>query len=307
MLKSRDVEDPINVWVHRPLAYGFVWATFRTSLTPNQVTLMATIVGIIAGGMWLWGTPGAMVAGGILLWTSAILDGADGILARAKKMSSEFGRALDGSADMLVGLVTTLAAFHHAYQKTNDPIYWYLAPVAIGMTVGHVYMYDFYKESYLRFTQINRNSDGGDAPQVAKRIAELEEEGGNLLGRMVLKHGLLSILRAQHAIVTVLNPGALRQGRRFTRNERTVEIYERHNIGPMRLWAIVSVAPHTYIMAMCAMFDHVELYLWIRLFLMNGVFFVALIWQRRATENTMRELADIGAAPVTISVQTAEA
>jgi phosphatidylglycerophosphate synthase len=275
-----------------------VWAIFRTSLTPNQVTLLATVVGLLAAVMWLWGTPAAMVAGGVLLWTSAILDGADGILARAKNMSSEFGRALDGSADLVVGLATTLAAFHHAYTSTEDPIYWYLAPVAIGMTVFHVYLYDFYKESYLRFTRPDRGGDGGDAPQVARRLAELEHEGGNWLGRFVLKHGLLSLLRAQHAIVSTINPGAMRQGRRFTLTDQTARIYERNNLGPMRLWAIVSVAPHTYIMSICGMLDRLDAYLWIRLFFMNAVFFTALFWQRRATQRTMRDLEDIGAAPV---------
>ena len=78
LLKSADVEDPINVYVHRPLAYAFVWSIFRTRITPNMVTLFAVFVGFIAGCMFLWGTPGAMVAGGLCLWASAILDGADG-------------------------------------------------------------------------------------------------------------------------------------------------------------------------------------------------------------------------------------
>ena len=38
-----------------------------------------------------------MIAAGALLWTAAILDGADGILARAKGQASQFGRALDGA------------------------------------------------------------------------------------------------------------------------------------------------------------------------------------------------------------------
>ena len=48
MLKSREVEDPVNLWVHRPLAYLFVAAIYRTSITPNQITFLALTVGTVA-------------------------------------------------------------------------------------------------------------------------------------------------------------------------------------------------------------------------------------------------------------------
>ena len=88
LLKSRDVEDPVNLWVHRPLAYAIVAGIYRTSVTPNQMTLAATLVGLAAGACWFIGTSELVVAGGALLWASSILDGADGILARAKRMQS---------------------------------------------------------------------------------------------------------------------------------------------------------------------------------------------------------------------------
>src|SRR6187431_449670 len=86
VLKSREVEDPVNLWVHRPLAYAFCRLVYRTSITPNQVTLIAIVLGLLAAACWFEGSPWAMVWGGALLWSSAIMDGADGILARAKNM-----------------------------------------------------------------------------------------------------------------------------------------------------------------------------------------------------------------------------
>ncbi|MDH3726816.1 MAG: CDP-alcohol phosphatidyltransferase family protein, partial [Myxococcales bacterium] len=110
ILKSKAVEDPVNVYVERPLAYVFAWSVFRTPMTPNAVTLLAVLFGVTAGIMFVWGIPHAMVAGGILLWVSAILDGADGILARAKNLQSEFGRALDGAGDAIVAVFTVFPA-----------------------------------------------------------------------------------------------------------------------------------------------------------------------------------------------------
>ena len=64
----------------------------------------------------------------------------------------------------------------------------------------------------------------------------------------------------------------------------------------MRLWALVSSAPHSYLMAICAMFDRLDIYLLIRVFGMNGIFLVAAIWQRHATCRTIEELAGVRAA-----------
>ena len=52
VLKSRDVEDPINLLFNRRLAYWFVALVYRTPLTPNQVTLLSIVVGVVAAGCW---------------------------------------------------------------------------------------------------------------------------------------------------------------------------------------------------------------------------------------------------------------
>ena len=106
VVKPNDVEDPINRYVHRTLAYLFVRSIFRTSITPNMITLSALVIGFAAGCAFIWGTPTAMFLGGAGLWAAAILDGADGILARAKNLHSEFGRAMDGAGDALVAVFT---------------------------------------------------------------------------------------------------------------------------------------------------------------------------------------------------------
>ena len=62
--------------------------------------------------------------------------------------------------------------------------------------------------------------------------------------------------------------------------------------------ALVSLAPHTYLMAICAMADRLDVYLYIRVFLMNGIFLVAAVWQRQATCRTVDELARVGAIKV---------
>ena len=296
LLKSRAVEDPVNLYLHRPLAYAFVWLTYRTRLTPNQVTFLAMAVGIAAGGMWIWGSPVGMVAGGIMLWASGILDGADGILARAKNMQSEFGRALDGTADVVVCVFTVFPGFYHLWVQQQNPTHLWLMVPAVGTAVLHIYLYDYYKESYLRQTRLDRGGEADDLAAVIERRERVKREGGPWHVRIAMKL-LLDLHLNQQRVITLTNPQALRDGKRFVRNEETARIYEENNLGPMRLWAFISLCPHTYLMAICGMMDRLDVYLWIRLGLMNVVFLAVLLWQRRATDKTMRELSEIGAAP----------
>ena len=172
LVKSNDVEDPVNRYVHRPLAYLFVRAIFRTRITPNMITLSTVVIGFIAGCAFIWGTPAAMFAGGACLWAAAILDGADGILARAKDLQSEFGRALDGSADTLVAAFTVLPAFYHIWVTSYNPYYLALMVPALGLTVVHLATYDFYKESYLRGTRPGQGGEGQSA-DAAKGVRQL--------------------------------------------------------------------------------------------------------------------------------------
>lgn len=295
LLKSTEVEDPVNICVHRPLAYAFVWSVFRTPLTPNGVTLLAIIAGLASGAFFLFGTSTAMVAAGALLWTAAILDGADGILARAKNQASQFGRALDGAADVIVAVATVFPAFAHLWFKEQNTTHLWLMGPAIGLTAVHLWLYDFYKENYLRRTRLDRGGEGEDPEQVARLVERAKEKGA--ITHFAVKHVLLPYVQTQQKIIRLLDPLAVVGRNDVERTEETAEIYRKHNQGPMRLWAIVSLAPHSYLMAICAMFDRLDVYLYVRLFAMNAVFLVAAVWQRRATRATVEDLAAVGALP----------
>tara|TARA_B100001750_G_scaffold180710_3_gene149190 strand:- start:2386 stop:3354 length:969 start_codon:yes stop_codon:yes gene_type:complete len=295
LLKSTEVEDPVNICVHRPLAYAFVWSIFRTPITPNGVTLMAILAGLASGAFFLSGTPTAMIAAGALLWTAAILDGADGILARAKGQASQFGRALDGAADVIVAVATVFPAFAHLYFKDQNTTHLWLMGPAIGLTAVHLWLYDFYKENYLRRTRLDRGGEGEDPEQVARLVESAKAKGA--ITHFAVKHVLLPYVQTQQKIIRLLDPLAVVGRNDVARNEKTAAIYRRHNQGPMRLWAIVSLAPHSYLMAICAMCDRLDVYLYLRLFGMNAIFLVAALWQRRATRATVDDLRDIGALP----------
>ncbi len=74
----------------------------KTPITPNQITVAVTLLGVGAG-IWM-AQPGfgAKVGGSLAFLATSILDGCDGEVARAKKMTSRLGGWLDLWGDNVV-------------------------------------------------------------------------------------------------------------------------------------------------------------------------------------------------------------
>jgi len=293
VLKSREVEDPVNLWVHRPLAYAFCWLIYRTPITPNQVTFLAILLGLAATVCWVIGTPALMIWGGALLWSSAIMDGADGILARAKNMQSAFGRALDGSADMIVGLGTLGACVYHLIQKGADGPMIAMAALAFLTTIWQFNLYDFYKELHMRQTRLDRGGESDTAEEAKVRRQSDEVKHGPWYTKVSIAM-YADYLDLQDRIIRRTNDSARSLLNGVKRSPESVEIYRQHNRLPMQFWMAVSLAPHSYLFSIFGMFDRLDMYLYLRLAVMPVVMIAALITQRRATQRTVAEFGARG-------------
>lgn len=297
VLKSREVEDPINLWFNRPLAYAFVALVYRTPLTPNQVTVLSIVVGAAAAACWWVGSPSAMLWGGVLVWASAILDGADGILARAKQQFSDLGRALDGSADLVVALLVALAASRHLWVKHHSLLLLALVVPIVVTTVMQIHLYDYYKESFLLRTRPDWNGVPERIADVRARIAGLESSRAPWVHRRVMRL-YLDLIVGQTRIVSLIDPAGSRESLTFRVSPQSTADYRRFNLGPLRVWTALSLAPHSYLFAIFGMFDRLDLYLWLRLIGGNSLFVLAIAWQRYASARTRAALDDAGLTPV---------
>ena len=297
VIKSRDVEDPINLWFNRPLAYAFVALVYRTPMTPNQVTVLSIAVGFVAAACWWQGTSSAMLWGGILLWASAILDGADGILARAKQQFSAVGRALDGSADLIVALVVAIAAGHHLWLKHHSPLMVAMIIPIVVTTSLQVHLYDYYKESFLLRTRPDWNGVPERIADVHERIAQLEQRNAPWLHRKAMRL-YLDLIVGQTRVVALADPAGSREHLTFRVSSQSAADYRKFNLGPLRVWTAISLAPHSYLFAIFGMFDRLDVYLWMRLVGGNLLFLLAVLWQRRASARTLEALAAAGLSPV---------
>jgi phosphatidylglycerophosphate synthase len=291
VLKSRDVEDPINLWVHRPLAYAFCWLIYGTRITPNQVTLFAILLGLGASAAWIDGQPWSMVLGGALLWSSAIMDGADGILARAKNLQSAFGRALDGTGDMLVGLASVVGCVYHLIDQGASAPLIAVCAFVFPVTILQFNLYDFYKELHMRQTRLDRGgeSDTASEAEVLRRTEKVKQSPWYTRLSMTL---YADYLRTQEKLIRATNPHANQLLSGVTRSAESAELYRRLNRGPMRLWMAVSLAPHSYLFAIFGMFDRLGLYIVLRGIVMSMVMAFAVVQQRQSTERTLAEFRE---------------
>jgi phosphatidylglycerophosphate synthase len=84
--------DPLAVPLTRLL-------TERRSITPNQISVLAMVLGFSVGPVFALGTRTAAIAGAVLFYLAFLFDCVDGKLARARGTTSQMGAVLDGIGD----------------------------------------------------------------------------------------------------------------------------------------------------------------------------------------------------------------
>ena len=149
---SVSLVEPVNQYIHIPVAAMIVNAIKNTRITPNQLTYASVLCGLASAIAFCQGTGWSIIIAGVFLETSLILDCADGQLARAKNCATDFGRLLDGIGgyvaylSMIGGMMIGLDGRFHA-----------LTTITI-FTVLRAITFDYYKLSIA--TMIKDGFDG---------------------------------------------------------------------------------------------------------------------------------------------------
>jgi phosphatidylglycerophosphate synthase len=113
-----------NLYVCRPLAAVVVWALERTPVTPDQITLVALLVGL-SGAALLVAWPGylGLVLGVLVLEVAYVLDCADGMLARLRGVASPAGALLDFLMDEIKAFALLGAVAVRLYRERGDVLF----------------------------------------------------------------------------------------------------------------------------------------------------------------------------------------
>jgi phosphatidylglycerophosphate synthase len=141
----KGLESASDGWVdrhlNRKLSPWFSRQFIRMPLTPNQVTLMACAMGLLAAlcvahGSWLSG-----VLGALLLQWSTVIDCCDGEVARLKFLESTSGYYLDITCDNIVHAAVFIGIAWSGYQLMGQPHVLVLGGMAaFGTLMGLIMM-----------------------------------------------------------------------------------------------------------------------------------------------------------------------
>jgi phosphatidylglycerophosphate synthase len=114
--------------VSRPLSLVLA----QTPITPNQVTIMNTLLGLFAAYLLARGSYWHQLAGSLLFVLCVIADGIDGEIARLKLKESNFGHLLDVITDNIVHLAIFLGLGAGLYRSSGDSLYMGLFWLLVG-------------------------------------------------------------------------------------------------------------------------------------------------------------------------------
>lgn len=159
-----DAEEFSDLYFHRPLAARLVRVLLHTPITPNQVTLLSGMAGVLAALALALGVdrPLLRLGAGVLLLASTILDCCDGQLARARKVTSANGMMFDAATDVVVGLSMVLAAAYVVVKTTGSERLWVLAPVSLASYGLQCFLFDVVKEQFFSAHNLHYTSSKGE-------------------------------------------------------------------------------------------------------------------------------------------------
>jgi phosphatidylglycerophosphate synthase len=128
---GRDTDGFLSRALDRKVSQALTHRLVRTAVTPNQITLLSFLLGMLS--VWLLATPDywERMIGAVLFLASVIIDGCDGELARLKHLESDFGAKFDWIADNVVHLLLFPGIALGLYRETHLPLYATLAGVTL--------------------------------------------------------------------------------------------------------------------------------------------------------------------------------
>jgi len=130
------IDTPLDTVFHRRLSRPLTRIAIALGLTPNQVSMLSLLVGLLAvWGFWR-ATPASAVVGLILYAVAVVLDHSDGEIARLTLSESRLGEWLDVATDTIIHGLLVLALGVSAQQVAGHGAGGLGVLAAIGVVVS---------------------------------------------------------------------------------------------------------------------------------------------------------------------------
>lgn len=149
----------VERYINRPLASMIVRVVFNTRVTPNGLTYFSFLLGITGAFFFSRGEYLYFVLGGVFAQFASIVDCADGMLARAKDMCSNFGSHLDLLLDRISDFFIMVGISAGCYFFFKDINLLLLGLIAAGLYQLQIHIF-YLTNSYM---QVKEKGQTGEA------------------------------------------------------------------------------------------------------------------------------------------------
>jgi hypothetical protein len=261
--RDRHVDDPTNVWVVHLAGRMLLPLALRTGIPANAVSVGGLALGTGAAAAFLgWRNPALATLGFLLCIGWLILDGLDGMVARATATASAFGRFLDGAVDHGVFFLLYLALF----VSIATPEAFITAALA-GLV--HGIQSNLYESERLRYHRRLRGDPGGvTGPPSPYRLARFYDRVAGSLDRLAG--------RFDEALAAAPDRRAC------------AEAYARRAAPALRLMNLLSANMRVIAIYAACLAGDPRLFWWLELGPLTLVAVASITWHRRIEARTAR-------------------
>jgi len=191
-LKHIIFDETLTLYILRPIAFIFVKLIYKTSITPNQVSLMTIITGVVSGFIFSKGTAVCFIIAGSLHFFCLVLDCVDGMIARLKNSGSAVGRIIDGFADYSVGVAVFigygigLANAGYQVPFSLSISHWTLLAISAVSWIFHSMIVDYYRVEFMAHGLGMIKSTWEAKKHFKEELQNIKHDRGKLLDKVMI-------------------------------------------------------------------------------------------------------------------------
>ncbi len=196
-----EMTDPLNRYYRYPVAKAMLPLFMRLPFTPNQITAFHASMGLAAGVLIARGSPRELVLAFFLAEGRMIVDCLDGVVARAKKLTTPYGRTIDEMGDAVGYIGMQIGTLVHVHRHWPEESLVFMLAAGLLVPGWMAMTYDYYKRT---FTSFLKGTNDGPAEELVRRSAKRARDGG---GGVVVRFALMF----EWLQTTLLTPFAIPQ------------------------------------------------------------------------------------------------
>ncbi len=287
-LKGKEVEEIIDLIIYRPVSFLIVKLIYPLRITPNEISVIALLMGLFAGISYAFGSAEFYTIAAIFFFLCNTLDCVDGQLARLKKNGTKVGRIVDGfidyvtAASTFVGIAIALSSSSVVLSNINDTpfgplikitentsviVAWLLTAVAALSRIVQNTLFDYNRNMYLKY--------------VYNKVEDLDEEIADYTGEKD-RLAKLEGKRIEKFLVNIYLWYCNVQ-KKITHYEHlnvTPEEYKRLNKALLRMWSWLGSTTHITAAIILTLLYRVDIYLYLVVIVGNLLCLILFIIQK---------------------------